>query len=172
MNHHRPFAAGLIGAALVLGACGADQDPALELPETSTTSPTGDATGVPSGTVAEEVVLENIQLSGAAEVPGPGDEDGDGFANVFLNSADSPFCYDLSVNGIAPASAAHIHQGGADEAGPVVITLETPSEGSAEGCVEVDAALVDAIEADPSGFYVNVHNADFPNGALRGQLGS
>ncbi len=172
MNRHRPFVAGLIGAALVLGACGSDQDPALEVPETSSTSPTGDATGAPSGTVVDEVVLENIMLSGAAEVPGPGDEDGDGFANVFLNTADGPFCYDVSVNGISPASAAHIHQGGADEAGPVVITLEAPSEGSAEGCVEADPALVDAIEADPSGFYLNVHNADFPNGALRGQLGS
>lgn len=172
MNCHRSFVAGLLGAGLVLGACGADQDPALELPQTSSTSPTGDATGAPPDTVVDEVVLENIQLSGAAEVPGPGDEDGDGMANVFLHSVDSPFCYDIIVDGIAPATAAHIHQGGADESGPVVITLEAPSEGSVEGCVEADAALVDAIEADPSAFYVNVHNADFPNGALRGQLGS
>jgi len=32
------------------------------------------------------------------------------------------------------------------------------------------AAIIKSILADPSGFYVNVHTADFPNGAIRGQL--
>ena len=38
------------------------------------------------------------------------------------------------------------------------------------GCTTVDPGLVAAIVADPEAYYVNVHNAPFPNGALRGQL--
>jgi hypothetical protein len=34
----------------------------------------------------------------------------------------------------------------------------------------VTRELARAIIADPSGYYVNVHNATYPAGALRGQL--
>ena len=168
MISFRPLAVGLVGAAVVLGACGSGQDPALV--PSSTTQATGDATGTPPEEIADEVVLENIPLSGAAEVPGPGDEDGDGFANFFLSPTTGEICYDISVNGIEAASAAHIHEGGPDTAGQPVVTLQAPVEGSVDACVEADTAVVESIEADPAGFYVNVHNAEFPDGALRGQL--
>ena len=31
--------------------------------------------------------------------------------------------------------------------------------------------VADAIRKSPQGYYVNVHNATYPNGAIRGQLG-
>ena len=44
-------------------------------------------------------------------------------------------------------------------------------DGSTEGCTSgQDAAALQAIIDGPAGYYVNVHNADFPGGAVRGQL--
>ena len=55
-------------------------------------------------------------------------------------------------------------------AGPVVVPLAPPTDGSASACVEVDRELALAILKHPADYYVNVHNAEFPAGAARGQL--
>jgi hypothetical protein len=78
--------------------------------------------------------------------------------------------YELSVSGIAPARAAHIHEAPPGEAGPVVVPLQPPTNGFSTGCVEVGRALAKDILKTPSDYYVNVHNAEHPAGALRGQL--
>jgi hypothetical protein len=109
-------------------------------------------------------------LTGAAEVPGPGDPDGSGTATVTLNQGQSEICFEITVSGIAPATAAHIHVAPAGVAGPVVVPLTPPTSGSSSGCVSVDPGLIKAIRQNPSAYYVNVHNADFPAGAVRGQL--
>jgi hypothetical protein len=109
-------------------------------------------------------------LTGAAEVPGPGDPDGAGTARLTLNSGQEEICFALSVSGIAPATAAHIHEGSAEMAGPVVVTLVPPTSGSSSGCVAVDRDLVKEIRNDLANCYVNVHNSEHPAGALRGQL--
>jgi hypothetical protein len=54
--------------------------------------------------------------------------------------------------------------------GPVKVALEAPKTGSAKGCAKADAPVIIAIIKDPAGYYVNVHNAAFPKGAVRGQL--
>lgn len=110
-------------------------------------------------------------LSGAAEVPGPGDPDGSGSARITLNPGQGEVCFNLEVSNIAPATASHIHVGGPAVAGDVVVTLAPPpTSGSSTACVSADAELVREILKNPSGYYVNVHNDDFPGGAIRGQL--
>lgn len=109
-------------------------------------------------------------LTGAAEVPGPGDLDGSGTATLRLNPGQGEICYELDVAGIAPARAAHIHVGTADVAGPVVVHLAAPTSGSSSACAAADRDLIRAIIQNPEQYYVNVHNAEFPAGALRGQL--
>ena len=109
-------------------------------------------------------------MTGAQEVPGPGDADGSGTAEITIVDATDNVCYDLNVRNIAPATAAHIHRGAMGVAGPPVVTLEAPTDGGSEGCISAPGALADEIEANPAAFYVNVHNAEFPNGAVRGQL--
>ena len=109
-------------------------------------------------------------LTGAAEVPGPGDLDGRGTARITVNPGQKQVCYKLSVSNIAPATAAHIHEAAPTAAGPVVVTLGAPTSGTSSGCVTVTRALALEILKDPSDYYVNVHNAAFPGGAVRGQL--
>jgi len=109
-------------------------------------------------------------LSGAAEFPGPGDADGEGAASVTVNPDTGQVCVDLRVDKISPAQMAHIHRGAAGVAGPVVVPLPAPNPTSSQ-CVTADVNLAAEIVANPANFYVNVHTADFPNGAVRGQLG-
>jgi hypothetical protein len=109
-------------------------------------------------------------LTGSQEVPGPGDTDGSGTAEISIVDATDNVCFDLHVRNIAPATAAHIHRGLAGEPGPPVITLEAPTDGSSDGCISAPGALADEIYANPAGFFVNVHNSEFPTGAVRGQL--
>ncbi len=114
--------------------------------------------------------LLTTTLTGAEEVPGPGDPDGTGFAAVTVNPGQGVLCYELSVSGIALATDAHIHEAPPGEAGPVVVTLEAPTDGSSGGCIDVGRALAKDILKNPADYYVNVHNAEYPAGALRGQL--
>ncbi|WP_109474188.1 CHRD domain-containing protein [Ornithinimicrobium cavernae] len=112
-----------------------------------------------------------VAMTGAAERPGPGDPDGSGTAHFRLNPGQEQICYTLEVSDIAPAMAAHIHVAGTDAPGPVVVPLSPPVTGMSSGCADVDRELVIAIISDPGAYYVNVHNVDFPAGAVRGQLG-
>ena len=109
-------------------------------------------------------------LTGAAEVPGPGDPDGTGKAEITVNPGKKQICYKLSVANIAPATAAHIHEASPTAAGPVVVTLRAPTSGMSSGCVTVTRELALEILKRPADYYVNVHNAAFPAGAVRGQL--
>jgi CHRD domain-containing protein len=113
-------------------------------------------------------------LTGAAEVPGPGDPDATGTAFITLNQGQGEVCFDLSWAGIdGTVTAAHIHIGSATEAGPVVVGLFTGAfEGtdSASGCVSASEELIKAIRQDPENYYVNIHSTVFPAGAVRGQL--
>jgi hypothetical protein len=110
-------------------------------------------------------------LTGAVEVPGPGDPDGIGVAGVAIFPRHNTLCVTLAVRNIATATAAHIHVGASGVAGPVVVPLAAPTRGySAECKRDVAPALLQDIAKNPTGYYVNVHNAEFPAGAIRGQL--
>lgn len=111
-----------------------------------------------------------VEMTGAAERPGPGDPDGSGTAHFWLNHGQGEICYELSVSDIAPATAAHIHVAPSDSPGPVVVPLAAPTSGMSSGCAAVDRDLIKAILHNPEAYYVNVHNAEFPAGAVRGQL--
>jgi CHRD domain len=134
------------------------------------------ALGVPGVAAADDGGRPfSTALTGAAEVPGPGDPDATGQAAITLNQGRGEVCFDISWADIdGTVFAAHIHVGTATQAGPVVVTLFTGAFGgtdAASACVDgVDPALIKAIRQDPSRYYVNVHSTVFPGGAVRGQL--
>jgi CHRD domain len=119
---------------------------------------------------AQEMGKATAKLTGDTEVPGPGDPKGSGTVQVTLNPEKGEVCYELSVANIQEATAAHIHEGATGKEGPVAVALDAPKTGSAKGCKQADAAVIKAMMQDPTGYYVNVHNAAFPKGAVRGQL--
>ncbi len=135
----------------------------------------GAALAVAGCETVEEEINEDIgnrftaQLSGASEVP-PADPDGAGSAAISINDASNRVCTDLEVRMIGTVTAAHIHRGVAGTNGPPVITLDAPDDNDSDDCDTADDALIDEIRRNPAGFYVNVHTADYPNGAIRGQI--
>ena len=109
-------------------------------------------------------------LMGGAEVPGPGDPKGSGTVVVTFDPDNGDVCYELSVANLQEATAAHIHKGVKGEEGQVEVALEAPKTGTAKGCTKADVVVIEAIMQDPTDYYVNVHTAAFPKGAVRGQL--
>ncbi len=134
---------------------------------------------VPAAPAGAAATTLHAELSGgAAEVPDPGDPDGSGAAEVTIKLKKQRLCFAIAVIDVElPTAAAHIHEGAAGTAGDVVVTLEAPVEigstgiGLSSSCVrELAKPLLRDIKANPDQYYVNVHNADFPGGAVRGQL--
>jgi len=126
--------------------------------------------------------LLEADLKGRAEVGTTsrlaGDPNGRGEAYVFGVDGDpTTLCYVLTVDKIGTAMAAHIHEGAAGANGPVVVNLAAPADGNAADCLTegeegkfVGDQTVAEILANPGNYYVNVHNVEYPGGAIRGQL--
>ena len=111
----------------------------------------------------------NVVLSGADEVPGPGDPDGAGTALVTMDTANNQLCWDISVQNVGTPSAGHIHIGGPGKSGSVMVDLNLPANGL-KACTTVDGTAMGHMAGGPKSHYVNIHTAEFPDGAVRGQL--
>jgi len=155
--------------SLVIGAGGAVTTAALAQAQEGGRV---DATTVPVGTATSKVIpLIAEAMDGAKEVPGPGAAaPAQGQALVTVDATTKEVCVNLVTTGIGAFTGAHIHSGAAGASGPVVIDFAPAAgtTGSLAKCVTDDDAV--GLAADPAAFYLNVHTADFPNGALRDQL--
>jgi CHRD domain len=109
-------------------------------------------------------------LTGAKEPEG-GDPNGRGSFTAIVDG--NRLCYGLTNRNIEDPAAAHIHRGRSGVAGDIVVPLEQPSSGdpgASSDCVRVARSASRAILQNPNRYYVNVHTAGFPDGAIRGQL--
>ena len=116
--------------------------------------------------------------------PVAGDPDGSGTARISVNPGTQTVCYEIAVAGIAEPvepgpgiGAGHIHFGSVTETGDIAVDLDTDFQPTADGfaasgCEEdVDRDLLVDILMNPENYYLNIHNEEFPGGALRAQLG-
>lgn len=130
-------------------------------------------------------------------VPDGGEPGASGTFTLYLNSNTETVYYEIELTGVTPPydspalTATHIHEGDPGETGPPRVVFDDPqpqddgtlrSSGFVEGPFVTGAEDDDGndqgagfslsqIEANPGGFYVDVHTEDFPTGAARGQFG-
>lgn len=140
-----------------------------------------------SVTAAENIVTLTARLTGAQEVP-PADPDGSAKATVMINVDAGEVCFDVkSINDTGTPNRGHIHEAAAGANGPIVVPFfdlrigtdpvlptdprfDALESGRYADCVPGDPAVLARIVANPSNFYVNLHNTRFPGGQLRCQL--
>jgi hypothetical protein len=120
---------------------------------------------VAAGAATAATKLE-ANLSGAKEVPKAGN--GSGKAEITLKKRQ--VCFDIKLTRVGSVSAGHIHKGGSGVAGDIVVPLFEGSTRHPEGCAPARRSVITKIRRHPGRYYVNVHNADHPAGAARGQL--
>ncbi len=130
------------------------------------------------GPVLAESVTYLLNMSGAQEAPGPGDPDGLATGTLFLDAGTGEVAWDFTYSNIATPTAMHIHGpgGSAGNSAGVFIGLGVGTTGPAGtlngNFIHTDLTQISTILGNPQDFYVNIHNPDYPPGAVRGQLGT
>jgi len=149
-------------AVLVLGvaACGS-----------SSSSSASSSKTLPSAAKSAGLLrIYRVRLTGGKAESSPGAPQGTGAAVIAFHGT-SVVCWRFAhLHGFVSATFAHIHIGAKGKSGNIVVPLSTGPALHHQGCVPVSAALVKAIERHPAGYYVNVHSARYPSGAVRAQL--
>jgi hypothetical protein len=110
-----------------------------------------------------------------------GDPDGSGVAVLRFDSDANVVCYTMVVRNIdapmepaAGIGSAHIHGPLPSPGIWIGLSADFQTAGAsthiARNCVSASSAAIDAVLANPELFYINVHNMQFPGGAVQGGL--
>jgi len=110
-----------------------------------------------------------------ANLTGGEDGDPDGRGKFSATIREHSLCYQLTAKNVGATTGGHIH---ADD-GSIVVTVRRT--GKHEICLfavpdaedtelTLSESELDAIAADPSGYYVDLHSVRYPEGAISGPL--
>ena len=165
------LAVALIGVA---GCGSSSSSTSASTPATTTAStPASTGTTTNSAVAKGKKALSrtySVKMTGAAETPA-GAPGGTAKAVVTLSTKLGKACWTFSsLSGFSNPTFAHIHVGAAGTSGNIVLPLSTGAAFLTKGCVPASATLISAIAANPHGYYVNIHNKQYPGGAVRAQL--
>lgn len=135
---------------------------------------------------AQEGETFSASLSGNDEVP-PTQTPATGLAKFQTNENGTQVSYWLNITGLNEITGAHIHNGSAGQNGDVVVTLSGPesAQNSENAVISLNGNITnDKLQGTLAGkelselvglmsdgiVYVNVHTAEFQDGAIRGQI--
>ncbi|MBN6056541.1 CHRD domain-containing protein, partial [Nonomuraea sp. RK-328] len=118
------------------------------------------------------------RADGRQEVPAPGMKvgDHDGRAGWLVQPDGDRVWFASAWRGIGAPVGAHIHRAPKGRNGPVVVPFFAADKGlpagvnGVAGSATTSAAVARRIWNNPKNWYVNLHTARFPGGAVRGQL--
>jgi hypothetical protein len=155
-------------AVALIGVAGCGSSSSSSSSATSASTPTTTTTSASQGKAVSRTYT--LKLTGAGETP-PGAPGGTAKAVVILSTKTGKVCWTFtSLSGFSQPTFAHIHAAPAGKAGNIVLPLSTGATFLTKGCVPASATLINAIAANPRGYYVNIHSKQYPNGAVRSQL--
>jgi len=129
----------------------------------------------PSGAHAASATF-GVSMTGAQEVPGPGDPDGSASGTITLDDATGLVSWSFTYANIDAPTMMHIHgpNAPAGASAGVFIGLGVVTSGGAGTLIDSlthgNLAQITQILNAPDSFYVNIHNGPFPGGAVRGQV--
>ena len=148
----------LVASALVFAACGS-----------SGSSSTPQGSKAAGAGIKGPVKIYRLKLSGAAETSG-GAPAGAGDAIIAFHGT-SVVCWRFAhLHGFTGATSARVYAGSKDKDGKVVASLSTGPQLHHQGCRHAHPSVLSAIERRPQDYYVNIHSAQHPRGAVRAQL--
>ena len=160
----------LLFVAAVLASCGTSGSTTAGTSPVALDDGDGSSSGQASAVGDGATSRLSADLTGAAEVPGPGDPDATGRATVVVEPGSSQLCYRIEVTGVQGVDGTSLHEGDPGEQGAVVLGLDPPDGGAVEGCATADSSLLQRMGRSPQEYYLNIRTDEHPDGALRGQL--
>ena len=121
------------------------------------------------GAHAKMSPVVSAKMTGAQETPKKGEEGASGIAVINLDLGKGKVCWQFkALKKVVGPQVSHIHKGAKGKAGPVFIPLG--GKYKAKGCTTSTKKNIEAVESKPNAYYVNIHNKEYGNGAVRGQL--
>jgi hypothetical protein len=124
-----------------------------------------------SSTVTLSVKATGMDVTMASNMKMGGSKTGSASGKIVIDTTKKTLCYSITTMGLTKVVEAHIHTGAKGiDGSDVVGLLPAKFNAKAATCVKVEAKLLSDIAMNPGMYYLNVHTAKYPDGAVRGQL--
>jgi hypothetical protein len=146
---------------LALSGCGGAGKPA----SSAATGPTPPSVTPPQQLPPAKAASYNVTLAGFTE----GSPNGSGHALITINAATDELCWQFSqLKNVTAPTVARIYRSYPGSSGRYGLPLGSHYKSS--GCVHETSRTLRTVEANPGVIYLSIHDAQFPDGAVRGPL--